>query len=100
MPGWRADGLRYFRDDSSCYLRRASTLFCRARTQGGPMIVQRVFVAAQPSEGRGYLLDELRRLGCESVGPFSSCFDALQQLPNSRVQMGILSFRLADGTSS
>jgi len=64
------------------------------------MIVHSVFVAAQPSEGRGYLLDELRRLGCEIVGPFSSCFDALQQLPNSRVQMGILSFCLADGTSS
>src|SRR3954451_11033312 len=88
------------RDDSGCYLRRPSTLFCLARTQGAPMIVQRVFVAAQPSESRGYLLDELRRLGCEIVGPFSSSIDALQQLPNSRVQMGILSFCLADGTSS
>ena len=64
------------------------------------MIVQRVFAAAQQSESGTYLLDELRRLGCEIIGPFSSCKDALQQLPLGRVQMGILSFRLVDGSSS
>jgi DNA-binding NarL/FixJ family response regulator len=64
------------------------------------MIVQRVFVAAQPNETRAYFVDELRRLGCEIVGPFSSSRDALQQLPTQRVQMGILSFRLLDGSTS
>ena len=64
------------------------------------MVVQRVFVAAQPSDTRAYLVDELRRLGCEIVGPFSSGRDALQQLPIDRVQMGILSFRLEDGGTS
>jgi hypothetical protein len=64
------------------------------------MIVQRVFVAAQQSKSSTYLLDELRRLGCEIVGPFSSSRDAHQQLPKYRVQLAILSFRLGAGSTS
>jgi DNA-binding NarL/FixJ family response regulator len=63
------------------------------------MIVKRVLVAAQPSESRTYLLGELSRLGCEIVGPFSRCGDALEQLRRESVQMGVISFRLRDGSS-
>jgi CheY-like chemotaxis protein len=69
------------------------------RAQGVEVIVKRVLVAAQHSENRTNLLDELRRLGCDIVGPFASTSEALDQLRRGPVQMGVIGFRLLDGSS-
>jgi hypothetical protein len=70
-----------------------------ARAEGILVIVKRVLVAAQHHERQADLLEELRRLGCEIIGPFESSSEALDHLWRGPVEMGVIGFRLLDGTS-
>jgi hypothetical protein len=61
--------------------------------------IKTVFVAARTGHAPERLLDELERLGCELDGPHSSITAIRQRFAPGSVDLGVLDFRLDDGST-